>query len=384
MKILLVSSSILPHSGGSSIIVENLAENFNKDDLLVLGARGFRAPNFHRDQQMPEFRYFFSELSVFGRGARFFNWFRKLRSGALERYIGRLIDSEEITHVVGVYPNEYYCLSACRAATKMKVSFSSYFHNTYVENSAIVASKAKIVQAEIFDHSDQIFVMSDGMRRFYEKKYQLNKFVPLVHTFKSFPDESSFSGVPGENQESYNLVAIGNFNESNIEATRRFLVSIKNNPKYSLDLYTHVPNVLLAKRGLDLSTFTNKGAVHPSKIHEILQEYDVCILTHGFTGGYGDVEYQTIFPTRMIPFLLSGKPILAHSPSGSFLNEFLLENECAELVSEPDEEAVLSGLDRVTSDQKYQERLVENAQKAAKKFYGRQVAERMVTNLTRN
>ena len=41
MKILLVSWSILPYAGGSSIIVENLAKNFRKEELIVLGSSTF-------------------------------------------------------------------------------------------------------------------------------------------------------------------------------------------------------------------------------------------------------------------------------------------------------------------------------------------------------
>ena len=37
MKILMVSWSILPRAGGSSVIVESLAQNFKRDELIVLG-----------------------------------------------------------------------------------------------------------------------------------------------------------------------------------------------------------------------------------------------------------------------------------------------------------------------------------------------------------
>ena len=57
-----------------------------------------------------------------------------------------------------------------------------------------------------------------------------------------------------------------------------------------------------------------------------LRQYDVVVLTHGFNGAYGDVEYRTIFPTRAIPMLLSGRPMLVHSPPGAYLTEFFREN----------------------------------------------------------
>ncbi len=376
MKILLVSWSILPQSGGTSVIVENLAKNFSKDEMIVLGAKTmFQKNDIKRSSQQAQFLYFFSEMYLFGRGYRYFIWFRKWRFQPLVRYIKKLIQEESIKHVIGVYPNPFYCLAACQAAKELKIPFSSYFHNTYTENVAITDPKAEEIQAEIFDYSTNIFVMSKGMQRFYENKYQLDKFIPLVHTFDKYPDKKQLTGIPKTDKKHYKLVAIGNFNESNLDATKRLLRAIKGNPKYSLSVYTHVPKMLLQQRGLDTSLFEHKGSVAPEEIHSALQDYDICVLTHGFTGGYGEIEYKTIFPTRTIPFLLSGKPIFAHSPKGSFLNDFISENKCAALVDEAEEKSIIQQLDNLCADENLQQSLVKAAQKTSEQFYGVNVAD---------
>lgn len=376
MKILLVSWSILPQSGGTSVIVENLAKNFSKDEMIVLGAKTmFQKNDVQRNAQQSQFRYFFSEMYLFGRGYRYFIWFRKWRFQPLVRHIKKLIVEEGIDHVIGVYPNPFYCLAACQAAKALNIPFSSYFHNTYTENVAITDPKATEIQAEIFDYSSNIFVMSKGMQRYYEKKYRLDKFIPLVHTFATYPDKNKLTGIPKTGKKHYKLVAIGNFNESNLDATKRLLNAIKDNPKYSLSVYTHVPKMLLQQRGLDTSLFEHKGSVAPEEIQAALQDYDICVLTHGFTGGYGEVEYQTIFPTRTIPFLLSGKPIFAHSPQGSFLNDFIEENKCAALVEEANEETIVKALDNLCANTDLQQSLVDAAQKTSNQFYGVNVAD---------
>jgi len=376
MKILIVSWSILPSKGGSSVIVENLAKNFSNDELVVLGSRKlFQPKKIIRDPKGPQFFYFFSELYFLGRGYRYFIWFRKWRFNPLVKKIKKLIQEEKIEHVIGVYPNPFYCLAASIAAKELGIPFSSYFHNTYTDNIAITDPKAEAIQKQIFDHSENIFVMSKGMQDFYEERYGLKKFIPLVHTFNTFADESMLKGIPGENKKHYKLVAIGNFNESNMDATLRLAKTISDHPKYSLSLFTHVPKVLLKKRGLDPRSIEYEGFVDPDKVHQVLQHYDICILTHGFIGGYGDIEYKTIFPTRTIPLLLSGKPILVHSPDGSFLNNFIHENKCAELVDIPTSEAIIEGLERITNSQDYQKELVESAKKTAAQFYGPNVVE---------
>lgn len=385
MKILLVSWSSLPNKGGSSIIVENLAKNFSKEEMVVLGSRQFRQePIPTRSASGPVFHYFFSEMYFMGRGYRFFGWFRKWRFQPLVKKIKSLIASEKIEYVIGVYPNPDYCHAACLAAREMNIPFSSYFHNTYTENIAITDPNAGAIQNEIFENSEQVFVMSKGMQKFYQEKYRSNKFVPLVHTFYQYPQTKATKSIPGSDKKHYKLVAIGNFNESNIDATQRFIKAIKDHPKYSLSVYTHVPKLLLRQRGIDVDAIDHKGFISPDDIHEALQDYDICVLTHGFTGGYGEVEYKTIFPTRTIPFLLSGKPILAHSPPGSFLNDFIEENQCAELIDQASEAAILEGLERICNSTAYQEQLIEASKKTAKQFYGPQVVQQLQETLSQS
>lgn len=385
MKILLVSWSILPNKGGTSVIVENLAKNFSADELIILGSRQpFQNLEVDRPKSGPAFRYFLSELYLFGRGYRYFVWFRKWRFQPLVNEIKNIIKKEKIDHVIGVYPNPFYCQAACRAAKALNIPFSAYFHNTYIENVEITDPEAPARQKEIFDYASNIFVMSKGMQRYYEANYTEDKFIPLVHTFNQFPSAASMTGVPGTAKKTYKLVAIGNFNESNMDATIRLANAIKDNPKYSLHLYTHVPNLLLRKRGLDPALIHHEGFVTPEEVHDVLQDYDICVLTHGFVGGYGEVEYQTIFPTRTIPFLLSDKPILAHSPDGSFLNDFLTENDCAELVNQADPQAIVAGLDRIADDLDYQKQLVDAAQKTAHQFHGPVVVEQLKAQLKKH
>ncbi|MEM8523587.1 MAG: hypothetical protein AAGG68_03030 [Bacteroidota bacterium] len=382
MKILLVSRSILPYAGGSSVIVENLASNFGRGELVVVGGVPyFQKREKQRPSDFPEFIYLPIEISFFGRGYHYFKWTQKWQFKPLIKKIKSIAQEHQVDYILGVFPTDFFCHAACRAAQELNLPFSSYFHNTYIENVNITDPKAPEIQAEIFEYSEHIFVMSKGMQRFYEEKYQLEKFVPLVHTFNEYPSNYHSPDAVTPQKSIYQLVAIGNFNESNLDATRRLINALKDHPKYELSLYTHVPKILLQQRGIDTSAIHHCGFVRPEEVHDILQQYDICILTHGFKGGYGEVEYKTIFPTRTLPFLLSGKPIFAHSPKGSFLNDFIIENECAALVDEANEQAIIKGLDRITNDSIYQKQLLKNAQQTAKQFYGKEVVKQLKNRL---
>ncbi|MBK9108459.1 MAG: hypothetical protein IPM92_08830 [Saprospiraceae bacterium] len=145
---------------------------------------------------------------------------------------------------------------------------------------------------------------------------------------------------------------------------------------YQLDIYSSSNKQLLKlKYGLELDVpgLKHCGVVRQEEVNGILQNYDICILTHGFTGDYNEIEYQTIFPTRTIPLLLSGKPILAHSPPHTFLTKFLKDRDCAEVVEVPDETVILQSLNRLVQDSKRIEVLMNNQKEAAEYFYGPKV-----------
>ncbi|MEL6720404.1 MAG: hypothetical protein AAFP82_16990, partial [Bacteroidota bacterium] len=165
MKILLVSRSILPYAGGSSVIVENLASNFKRDELVVLGGVPyFQKKTKERSNHFPKFIYLPIEISFFGRGYHYFKWTQKWQFKPLVKKIKRIAQQHEIDYILGVFPTDFFCHAACCAAQELNLPFSSYFHNTYVENVNITDPKASEIQAKIFDHSEHIFVMSKGMQ----------------------------------------------------------------------------------------------------------------------------------------------------------------------------------------------------------------------------
>ena len=102
------------------------------------------------------------------------------------------------------------------------------------------------------------------------------------------------------------------------------------------------------------------------------------LLPHGIDGLRSEFEYKTIFPTRTIPLLFSGKPILAHSPEGSFLNEFLYKNQCAVIVAEKNKQKLLKACHELIGNKGLRLSLVENAFKASSQFELKEVANKIL------
>lgn len=369
-KLLFVSWQLKPARGGSVEIAEKLLRNFAADEVAVIGELGLlkRMPTHTSGQ--PRVRYFRSGFSLFGRGARFFGWFRWLLLGALVRRIVRIAREEQVDCILAVFPDEFFCYAACLAARRLSLPFSTYFHNTYLDNEAVDQRRGEIIQPALFGDSECIFVMSEGMKRFYVQKYGLSNVVPLVHTFDKYPSLPAPTINDLREQETVRVVLFGNFNHSNSEATARFVNAVSSLPQYDVSFYTHVPIPLLRLRGIDTDRINHRGYIDDSQLIDELQQYDIVVLTHGFTGAYGSVEYRTIFPTRTIPMLLCQKPLLVHSPREAFLTDFVREHDCGIVVDEPRDADVVKGLTEIVENPERAAELVRNAKKTVAMFYG--------------
>ena len=384
-KILYISKSIYPLEGGSVIITEKLAEQFTADEMVVLGGRKLFNPTINRKNGIAKFYTQLGDVNYKGRGDRFFVPIRYLLFPFLLFRIYRILKKEKCTYILATFPDIYFCYASYLIAKWTKTPFSTYFHNTYLENrpNGHRGFFAKKWQPKIFNLSEKIFVMSKGMEQFYAKKYGSEyNFVPLEHTFTEWPIYKS--NIPSFDEEKIKLVMIGNINSSNAEATIRLLNTLKNDNRYEIYMYTSVPKLLLKSRGIDIDAINHMGYISDSDLIEELRKYHIGVITHGFSGGYSDIEYETIFPTRTIPFLLSGIPIFVHSPKKSFLSEFIIDNKCAELVTDKDSKKILDSIDKIVSDLKIREELAKNCKLTADQFYGPMVAKKLNSTLGMN
>src|SRR5690606_36605163 len=149
----------------------------------------------------------------------------------------RIFKEEQCDYVLGVFPDPFYLFAAYIVASRNDAGFSSYFHNTYLEQrKGIFKRLAKWIQPKIMSGSNQVFVMSDGMKRYYEEHYPAYRFRTLVHTFDAFPNLEPYDIE--QPRDHWRLVLVGNFNHSNLEATIRLVDALKGDSRLSISIYT--------------------------------------------------------------------------------------------------------------------------------------------------
>lgn len=370
-RIMLLTYSLPPALNGSTAIADQLSREFSPAEMIVVGASwpGKPPPN---DPQIPKVYRVGSAWRWPQRGSAYLRWMRWFTLPILMLRLWWLRRRNNCRWLVVVFPDHFFLFAGYLLAILTRTPLYPYFHNSYEDNQQDLKLRfARWLEPRVIRRAEIVFVMSEGLRRHFQAKYPHQRFVPLLHTFHGeVPDVGD---VPPA-RTPLRIALLGTLNHSNNDAIRRFYEAIKDDDTCQMTIFSGTtPAWAYARRGIDGPHVTVTTAA-PDDVGHRLAQHDVLYLPHGLQGGLSAVEYATIFPTRTISYLISGRPILAHAPTGSFLAEFLRQHDCAELVCDPDVDALRAALERLRSDDRRRRQLVENALLAARPFQGRLVA----------
>ena len=373
-RVLFVSWGLPPSVTGSSVIAENLSHQFNPAEMVLAGQAWSGVDSYRRDPNLPRIQLLDKEWTWPKRGRRYVHWARWLTLPRIASRLARIARDERCEAIIGVFPSEFYLYAAFLAAKRLKLPLYPYFHNTYRESRTGIAQRfAEWLEPRVFRSARAVFVMSEGMQTHYQPLYPGVRFEPLVHSFSEpLPD---FAPAP-EPGSPVRLAFMGNLNESNVDATRRLADLVNQRDDCLMTTYSGTPDWFFAKVGASGPRITHTRVAY-EQVTSALQSHDILLLPHGFQGATSQLEYDTIFPTRTISYLISNRPILAHAPPDCFLTRWLRKHDCAEIVDVRDTAQVAAALDRLRNDSRRREQLVRNALQAARQFHGPVVAARL-------
>ena len=361
---LLLSGSVPPGTTGSAIIVGNLAKQFSPDEMVVAGYRPLNRPEVEWRSDWPAIRYIGGPWPDSARALR---WRRRLQFGMAFARTLRIARDHKCTVVLAVHPPEEVLAVGLLVARRIGATFLPYFHNTYLDQRRGFERKlAGWLQPRVFRAADHVFVMSDGMVSLFSDRYPelKGRCSALVHTFSEEIPVYEACPEPGS---AIRFTLSGNIHEICLDAARRMCNAVLSLPGSRLALLGSTQEAVLEAEGW-LAVRVESTVVPRDTLLSKLREADILLLPHGFTGRYAPEEYNTVFPTRTIEYLLALRPILAHAPPDCFLSQFIRETGCALLVERADTGELLAAIERLRRESALRETLVRNALNAARRF----------------
>jgi len=107
------------------------------------------------------------------------------------------------------------------------------------------------------------------------------------------------------------------------------------------------------------------------ELEAILSECDVCYLSHPFESFLYRLSAFS-FPTKLSTYLSLGKPVFAHGPKYSTLNQFIFENGCGVFCDSQEPQVIAESLQQLVVPERYLQ-AVKCAQTTHRKYFSEEV-----------
>jgi hypothetical protein len=375
----LVVSWVSPRAHtGSGVIVRNLLGCFTAAEVEIVSEYDRQEDLALWTADLPPIHILNPFVGFVTRGRSTARWLNVRR---MVRQVKRIAREMRAERILTLFPDDYHLYIGYRCSKDLGIPLYTWFHNTYLDaKQGYRRFLAHWLQPAVFRHSRLNMVMSDGMLEFMSHRYPGVKFATLQHGFSIPAVDADLlaqsAHVPRSGRVRFCYT--GNLNHSCEDATGRLVSALATRPNFELHVHSPTPRQCWDRLGVDCSgVHFHDPTSALNGFAKVLQSYDVLLLPLGLTGRLPTAEYKTIFPTRAIPLLTSGRPILAHAPSDSFLARFLRDRDCAFVADQPDHEHLLRMIDQILSDPVACRSKVRNAIHSAKYFEVNQVSARL-------
>jgi glycosyltransferase involved in cell wall biosynthesis len=361
-RFLYISESFPPKAGGSSVINQNLTNLFDEKDYFIVTSR-IRPFQKGLQKTIKNVHYIGFDFDFLPRRLSLFGFYLSRLLSLVELYL--YIKRVNPTFIIAAYPELTLLDVSEFIARKLNIPFYPYLHDTISEalqgtNFEKVGNR---VQRNIFQSSSHIFVMSEGMRTLYKRKYNLNT-TPILHIYPESVNKKSLGPIK------FGSVFWGGaiYRINHIALCR--LLSLLDKLGYKSNIASNISFKFLELNNYPISSLELRFYENRHAYLKAIALNDFLILSLNWpdeTSVHQD-EIGTIFPTKTPEYLNSGIPIIVHCPSDYFLAEFFTKNECGIVIDTRDNEEMGIKLERYMTDIKYLEKLVENAYKVAEMF----------------
>jgi glycosyltransferase involved in cell wall biosynthesis len=290
-----------------------------------------------------------------------------LTSRILQFSIERRLRTFATDVVLGLYPFDDHFVASFLAARHLRLPFYALMHDLWTEN--IPPGKlrrfAERWESMILKQSTRVLCMTAHMQDYYKRKYNVKTDL-LPHTISEKTLLNQPASIVQPTFARPTVLYIGTVSpQMNLDALKQLAAASELLPKeYELLFLTSSDLTALSDLGIRSSRlkvvpFGARDAVHEfcSKAHVLIAP-----LSHK---DCTPEEVQTVFSSKLLDYLVAGRPIVVFGPSSSFHAQSATQSGWGYVVSEDSPLALATAIIRVTTDDHLASTLVPNALREA-------------------
>jgi glycosyltransferase involved in cell wall biosynthesis len=302
-----------------------------------------------------------------------------LASRLIKGAIRRALTAVGTDVVLAAFPREDFLVAAFLAARRLRLPFYVHMHDLWRDNLSTDTAAARFAdtwEPIILQQATRVLCMTEAMQRHYEKKYGrqtelLPHSIPAQDYLRA-PHEMLSPRMPKPT-----VLFVGAVNPAmNLDALKVLASASEFLPQeYELLYCTSTDLASLQRMGIQSSRL-RATYVSRAEVQRLQSEAHVLVAPLSHKDCAVD-EVRTVFSTKLLEYLLSGRPIVVFAPGDSYHAESARKHGWGYVVTEDSPAALAAAIMQVTTDEHLAAELVRSALQEAHSRHARQHAQRL-------
>jgi glycosyltransferase involved in cell wall biosynthesis len=281
----------------------------------------------------------------------------------------RTIQQLDTDIVCGTLPLDVTLVAAFLAARQMQLPFYAYMHDLWLENTrpgSPLAHFAAAWEPVILRHATRVLCTTQAMQQHYAQHYGLQTSL-LPHTIAEPELLQMPSAIRPARMSQPTVLFVGAVSRSmNLDALKVVAAASELLPQgYALLYCTAAEPATVSQWGIHSSrlriTYVSRAEVQrlQSAAHILLAP-----LSHK---NCSIAEVRTVFSTKLLEYLVSGRPIIVFAPEDSYQARSARKKGWGYVVTEDAPAALADAIRRLMTDERLAAHLVQNALREARR-----------------
>lgn len=382
MKFALVSHVLPPSESGQSAVIYYLLKDIDPNTYCLITNKKCEINKSNKGARVLKGRCFkvrsgfwisFSErfnkgfLLLLGLGMGLFDiimaFFNIIFRG-LE--IARIMKNEKCKVVVACTADFANLPAAYLASLLVGCKYYAYLFDYYSYQwiQPFVGSLAHLIEPILLRNADCVIAPNEELS--YDLKHRYGIEPAVIHNPCDISAYDDIAEIPWPaEKEEIKIVYTGAIYQAHYDAFRNLASALikfnKNN--INLHIYSRRSQAQLENDGI-VGHVVCHGYVDHSNSIEQQRRADILFLPLAFDSVFPEI-IRTSSPGKMGEYLASGRPILVHAPTDSFIAKYFKKNKCGVVVDENDINKLMQAIQDIVDDKNLRGIICENARKCA-------------------
>jgi glycosyltransferase involved in cell wall biosynthesis len=373
---MVVSQTFPPLVGGSPVLLANLLNSYPSDVLAVAGHSHY----LRREQAFsPPCKTVYLRPPRIWLLERSYDRVIEHLSGLVRAFIRHHVNRWEPDVIMGAFPVVDFFVPGFQVAQELKIPFYAHMHDLWRENSPADSHRGILAdqwEEIVLRQARRVLCMTESQQEHYRKRYALSCDL-LPHTITPESLEAAPRRMVRPTLSGRTVLFVGNLSHHMNADALAVLAKASERLARDVELVFCTGSSIGELADLGISSSRLRAMwVSQSEVRRLQSAAHVLVAPLSYKNGSAD-EVRTVFSTKILEYLVSGRPIVVFAPPDSFQARSAREGGWGLTVEEDSPEALADAVMRVMEDDDLATGLVAGALEEARRRDARFHAQRL-------